>query len=474
MLRSIKGRLLLWVFCSVTALFCAFGWALHLKLHYVVEDSIDKMLHASLQLVKGLVHTHDGKTIQCESNEFIHGDYVLPDSGHYYKVFVDGDLVGYSFSLVDKEFDLTPGDPLFHNAKAQEWVYHTEGPNSEPLRVIRHDFVYLEKQVRIVVAEDMTESMNMIHRLANFFLVVMPLVIFIIGMISFVIASCSLRPLWDFSDTLEKISHKNLEERIEPDRQAVELRRLAEKFNALLERLRQAFEAERNLLGNAAHELKTPLAVIRAECDIALRKTRSAEEHQESLQEIRSVSETMLAQVNGLLTLARLDSGMLDASALQPVSLEDCVADAARLAEPLAKKKNVLLNISLNGGGLMVAGDKETLTEAVLNVIENAVKYNHPGGFVAVELHRREDQAEIVISDTGVGISEEDKARIFDRFWRAASVRSTEGSGLGLSIVKAVMQAHQGEIRAEAQNGGGSRFVLSLPLAAANAPLIRR
>lgn len=466
MLRSIKGRLLLWIFCSVSALFCAFGWALHLKLHYVVEDSVDRMLHASLQLVKGLVHTHDGKAVQCETNEFVHGDYVTPDSGHYYKVLVDGELVGYSFSLVDKEFDLIPGEPLLHNAKAQEWVYQTVGPNSEPLRVIRHDFIYLDKQVRIIVAQDLTESLNMIHRLANFFLVVMPLVIFVIGLISLAVASCSLRPLWDFSAALDKISHKNLEERLETDRQAVELRRLAAKFNALLERLQQAFEAEKNLLGNAAHELKTPLAVIRAECDIALRKPRSAEEHQESLQEIRSVSETMLEQINGLLTLARLDSGMLDASAFQPVSLEDCIADAARLAEPLAKKKNVLLSASLNGG-LVVSGDKETLTEAVLNVIENGVKYNHPGGFVAVELHRRADRAEIVVSDTGIGISEEDKARIFDRFYRSASARSTDGSGLGLSIVKAVMQAHQGDIRAEEQSGGGSRFVLSLPLAAA-------
>uniref|UniRef100_UPI00405727EF sensor histidine kinase n=1 Tax=Candidatus Electronema sp. TaxID=2698783 RepID=UPI00405727EF len=467
MLRSIKGRLLLWIFCSVSVLFCAFGWALHLKLHYLIEDSIDRTIHSSLQLVKGLVHTHDGKSIQCESNEFVHGDYVVPDSGHYYKVFVDGELVGYSFSLVDKDFDLSPGEPIFHNAKAQEWVYETEGPNGEPLRVIRHDFVYMDKPIQVIAAENMAESLDMIHRLTIFFMIVMPLVIFAIGLTSLAIASLSLRPLHDFSAALEKISHKNLEERIETGRQTVELRRLAEKFNALLERLQQAFEAEKNLLGNAAHELKTPLAVIRAECDIALQKPRSAEEHQESLQEIRSVSEAMLDQVNGLLTLARLDSGMLDASAFQPVSLKDCIADAARLAEPLAKQKNVLLNASLNGGGLVVSGDKDTLTEAVLNVIENGVKYNHPGGFVAVELRRREDRAEIVVSDTGIGISEEDNARIFDRFYRAASARSMEGSGLGLSIVKAVMQAHQGEILAEEQSGGGSRFVLSLPLAAA-------
>jgi hypothetical protein len=463
LINSIKGRLLLWIFLSVTVLFVGFGYALHRKLHYVLDDSLDRMLHANLQFVKGLVHSHDGVTIECESHEFMQGDYVTPDSGHYYKVFLDGELLAAADSLPDKNFNLTSGEPLKHHAKAKEWIYQIIGMNGEPLRVLRHDYTFLDKPIRIEVAEDIRENMLMIHRLTNYFLIVTPVVILLIAVISITIASLSLRSLEKFSEALEKISHKNLEVRLAEQTQVRELRRLAKKFNSLLARLQQAFEAEKNLLGDAAHELKTPLAVIKAECDITLSKTRAAAQYAASLKEVRTVADAMLEQINGLLALTRLDSGILDSGAFQRISLNSCVENALRMAEPLAKKKNIAVSL-VHNNALEISGDKDTLTEAVLNLVENAIKYNHPGGFVAVELTRRAEMAEIVVLDTGIGISEEDRERIFDRFYRSAAARNSEGSGLGLSIVRAVVQTHQGCIAAEAAAEGGSRFILQLPL----------
>jgi len=464
---SIKGRLLLWIFISMTALFFGFGYALHLKLHYVVDDSLDKMLHANLQFVKGMVHTHDGNNVECESDEFIQGDYVIPDSGHYYKVFVGDSLLSVSGSLINTDFDLTPGEPISQDARMQEWVYQLTGPNDEPLRSIRHEFTYMDKQIRIVVSEQISESLLMIHRLTSYFLLITPVMIILIAMISLFIAEVSLRPVQRFSAALEQISHKNLEERIPEGGQAKELRRLAEKFNLLLERLQRAFEAEKNLLGDAAHELKTPLAVIKTECDIALQRERTAADHASSLRNVREVANGMLGQVNSLLTLTRLESGLLDVSACAKISFTSCVEDAVLLAESLARKKNIAISASLHEE-LTVLGDEDSLTEAVLNLVENAVKYNHPGGFVAVDLVRRGSMAALSVSDTGIGVSEEDRERIFDRFYRAADARSSqEGSGLGLSIVQAVVRTHGGEITVEAQPDGGSRFTVTLPLAAA-------
>jgi heavy metal sensor kinase len=464
LINSIKGRLLLWIFVSVTILFAGFGYALHRKLHYVVEDSLDRMLHANLQFVKGLVHSHDGVSIECESNEFMQGDYMTPDSGHYYKVLIDGELLAAADSLPDKNFNLTPGEPLEHHARAKEWVYQTKGANGEPLRVIRHDFTFMDKSVRVEVAEDVSENILMIDRLTNYFLIVTPVVILLIALISITIASLSLRPLDKFSAALEKISHKNLDARLAEKTQTRELRRLARKFNSLLARLQQAFEAEKHLLGDAAHELKTPLAVIKAECDIALSKSRAADQYAGSLKEVRTVADAMLEQINGLLMLTRLDSGILDVGTFQQISLNSCVEDAVRMAEPLARKKNIAISIAQNSE-MKVLGDKDTLTEAVLNLVENAIKYNHPGGFVAVELLRRAERAEIVVIDTGIGISKEDRERIFDRFYRSAEARNAEGSGLGLSIVRVIAQTHQGDIAVEAPPDGGSRFILRLPLA---------
>lgn len=464
-LRSIKGRLLLWIFFSMTILFACLGYALHFKLHYAVNDSLDKMLHANLQFVKGLIHTHDGKNIECESDEFIQGDYVIPDSGHYYKVFVGESLLSISGSLLDPDFNLTPGEPLSHDPKMQEWIYQLVGPNDEPLRSIRHEFFYMDNLIRIVVAEEISENLRMVDQLTSYFLLITPVMITLIAVISLIIAELSLRPVQHFSDALERISHRNLDERIPAVRQSKELRRLAEKFNSLLERLQRAFEAEKNLLGDAAHEMKTPLAVIKAECDIALQRERSAIEYVGSLRNVREATNGMLGQVNNLLTLTRLDSGLLDASSFARISFTNCVEDGTLLATSLARKKNIVLSTSLNEE-LTVFGDEDSLTEAVLNLVENAVKYNHPGGFVAVNLTRRENMAALTVSDTGIGISEEDRGRIFDRFYRTATARSSqEGSGLGLSIVQAVVRTHGGEITVEGQRGGGSCFTVILPLA---------
>ena len=274
--------------------------------------------------------------------------------------------------------------------------------------------------------------------------------------------SHSLKPLQIFAAALEKITHKTLNERIEKKRQARELQGLAETFNSLLSRLQAAFESEKHLIADAAHELKTPLTVIRAQCDISLQKKRNSEEYVDSLFEIKAVSESMLRQINSMLTLARLDSGMLAAVTFREVFLSECIDDAIRLVAPLAKNKDILINKEL-GGEITVTGDKESLTEAILNILENAVSYNRPGGSVYVEMERSGTQVMITIRDTGIGINNEEAPRIFDRFYRAKATRSTEGTGLGLSIAQAVIQAHHGDIEVKSEVSRGSCFIIKLP-----------
>ncbi len=463
-LHSIKGRLFLWIFCSVTGLFALLGIIIHQEHHEIVFDAMDKLLHSNLQLVKGLVHTHDGESIECESNEFVQGEYVIPNSGHYYKVFIDKRLAGYSFSLPDRNFDLTPGKPESQDVNTQEWVYLSPGPNGEPLRVLRHDFVFMDTPVRIIVAEDISDHLYMIDQLTNYLMLLFPILIVLIACISLGIAGFSLAPLHKFSTALQRISHKNLEQRLE-EHQVQELRVLAEQFNALLERLQRAFAAEQRLMGDAAHELKTPLAVIRAECDISLQRTRTLEHQRQSLKNIREVTQQMFKQIQGLLALARLDSGIIDQSGFQPLSLHQCILDALQLTQTLAEKKNIALTRSLGQQDIPIQGNKEMLTEALVTVLENAIKYNHIGGFVSVDLQQRNLFAEISISDTGMGIQAEERDRIFDRFYRSPAVRNLEGSGLGLSIAQAILQAHGGRITVSASGKGGSRFTLHVPLA---------
>ncbi len=289
-----------------------------------------------------------------------------------------------------------------------------------------------------------------------------PVVIFLIGIVGYLISSHALQPLTAFADALERITHKNLEKRISPARFARELQFFVERFNSLLERLQAAFAAEKELIANAAHELKTPLAVIRAECDIALMKERSGEEYAESLREVRIVSDTMLRQVNGMLTLARIDAGILS-TAFQPVSMNRCLDNAVRLVAPLAKEHRVRI-IQEKGEEASVLGDKDALTEAMSNLLENAVYYNHFEGSVSISLQRRDDQILLIIQDTGIGIPENELEQVFNKFYRSETVKTIKGTGLGLSITKAITLEHQGEIKVCNVASGGVCFTIMLPL----------
>lgn len=305
----------------------------------VALHSVNNVLHSKLQIMKGLIHAH-GDYIEVELAEVARGEYSIPLSGHYYQVFIDGNLYLTSPSLQPSLFQLISEALESHDAEAQEWIYRTIGPNGEPLLVLRNDLKIQGKEVSIRIAETLAETVQMLSRLEYYFYLFTPFFIFLIGIIGYLISSHALRPLTTFADALRGISHKNLEERIEPNGFARELHIVAQRFNALLERLQIAFAAEKDLIANAAHELKTPLAVIRAECDIALMKERSGKEYAESLREVRTVSDTMLRQVNGMLTLARIDAGILSTT-FQPISLNWCLDNAVRLVTPLAKEYHV-------------------------------------------------------------------------------------------------------------------------------------
>ena len=318
--NSIKGRLVLWIFLSGAVMVVLLDFVLLHQFKKVALHSVDNVLHSKLQIMKGLIHAH-ASYIEVELAEVARGEYSIPSSGHYYQVFIDDNLYLTSPSMQPSHFNLISDTPESHDAEAREWIYRITGPAGEPLLVLRNDFQIQDKEVSIRIAETLAETVTTLVRLERFFYILTPFFIFFIGIVGYIISSHALRPLTVFADALQGITHRNLDARIGPNGFARELHVFAERFNSLLERLQTAFDAEKELIANAAHELKTPLAVIRAECDIALMKERSGEEYAESLRQVRTVSDTMLRQVNGMLTLARIDAGILS-TAFQPDPLE--------------------------------------------------------------------------------------------------------------------------------------------------------
>ena len=462
LLGSIKGRIFLSLLGLTSLLLIAVGLFLYHEVREIVFAAIDRTLHSKVQVITGLLHEEHG-AIELELSEVILGEYSIPRSGHYYKVLMDGKPLASSPSLVDSGFDLASGIVESGNERLHEKIYTSVGPDGEPVRVLRQDLKAFGRSFVVFAAESLSESIEMIDAFRNFLFLVIGAGVLIVCLTGFWIAKRSLDPLKVFSENIRTITHRTLARRIGADEETQELTVLADSFNSLLVRLQKAFESEKRLIADASNELKTPISVIKARCDVTLQRERQEKEYVEALKTVRAVSEDMDTVVRDLLSLARLDSGVLSPEDFTALSLTDCINKAAEMLQPLAKKKqiHVITNIDRD---IAVEGDRDRLTEAFLNIIENGVKYSNENGYVEVSAREEAGKAVVLVKDSGTGIRQEDMARIYDRFYRADSSRGAEGTGLGLSITRRLTQQLGGQVTVSSEFGEGTTFSVRLPL----------
>jgi len=225
---------------------------------------------------------------------------------------------------------------------------------------------------------------------------------------------------------------------------------------------------QQRFIADASHELRTPLAVLRGETEVALGKTRTVEEYQESLTLIQEEAERLSRIVEDLFILARQPIESPTTLTKGPVACTEVVKDCARAAQVLAVRKGVRLKLENGSTSIALNADEELIKRMILNLLDNAVKYTPEGGEISLALEKHNGSAEIVVRDTGIGLSEMDQQRVFDRFYRVDKARSRAlgGAGLGLSIVRTIVEAHGGEITVESTPRHGSTFTVSLPLKA--------
>ena len=284
------------------------------------------------------------------------------------------------------------------------------------------------------------------------------------------LARRTLRPIREVRTAAEEVGASALDRRIPIDGGARdEVVELAETFNRMLDRLEASFERERRFTADAAHELLTPLARMRAEAELALRAQRRTEPPPES--DPRPSFEALLREVDGLTALA---DGLLRAARgaarragrPEPVDLSAVCRGQLDRAEALAETRGLRLSGEVMPG-VVVEGDRVSLEEAVENVLANALKYTPPEGGVHLHLRREEGRARLTVADTGLGFAADEAERAFERFYRSArpDVQARPGSGLGLAFVREVAEAAGGRARIESEGvGRGSRVVLTLPL----------
>jgi len=275
----------------------------------------------------------------------------------------------------------------------------------------------------------------------------------------------ALAPVAELTGAMEKIHEKNLGEKIPRSGNGDELDRLTEVFNAMTARLHDSFQHIREFTLHASHELKTPLTVLHGEIETGLSAANLPPEQREKLASQLDEIQRLTKIVDGLTLLTKADAGQVELR-FAPVSLDEIVREVFEDAQMLAKSAGVSVGLAACEP-LEISGDKHRLRQLLLNLADNAVKYNRLGGTVEISLRRADADAEIKIANTGAGIPPEILPRVFERFFRgdASHNSATDGCGLGLSIVQWIATAHHGAVKIESDLTKVTTVTVRLPLA---------
>lgn len=307
-------------------------------------------------------------------------------------------------------------------------------------------------------AQSANQTFLMLLRLA---LVALPFLVLAGALGGYAIANHAFGPVRRITRAAEQISDgQDLSRRIDLGPGRDEIYTLAATFDRMFARLEASFQAEKQFTSDASHELRTPVAVILAQCEEA-QADPSQRDH--ALQVIQSQARGMSALISQLLTLARADQGRLNLEK-EPIDLGELTQMVAAQTEELAAAKGIRVECRADAG-LWVQGDETMLVRMLLNLTENAVKYGREGGFVRITLSRQGDCLEGRVEDDGIGITPQQQERIWERFYQADPSRSPSqgGVGLGLPMVRTIVQDHGGRVWAESRPGGGSVFLFRLP-----------
>jgi signal transduction histidine kinase len=234
-------------------------------------------------------------------------------------------------------------------------------------------------------------------------------------------------------------------------------------LNSTFSRLETAFAQQRQFTADAAHELRTPIAVMLTQTQTALSRERAADEYRAAVQACQRAAQRMRKLMESLLQLARLDAGQETMKQL-PFDLSKLAADCVEMVAPLADARRVKIQCALPPTPCL--GDPEQFSQVLTNLLANAIEYNKPSGQVRLTAETQSGVVKLTVADTGEGIAPEDLPRIFERFYRADKSRSgTAGhTGLGLAISRAIVRAHGGDIQAASPPGAGAAFTVTLPL----------
>jgi two-component system heavy metal sensor histidine kinase CusS len=317
----------------------------------------------------------------------------------------------------------------------------------------------------IQVAIDVSQKEALLARYRDWFYVILLTTFAMFSWVGYRIARRGIHPVEEMATTARHITSTNLQERILPDGYPFELASLAGTFNEMLDRLEESFDRISRFSADIAHDLRTPVNNIRGEAEVALARTRSADEYRNVVESCLEESVRLSDLIGDLLFLARAESPLTDLRR-ERVDVGAMLSGVREYYEASASDGGVSLSVSVPTEPVMVDLDRSLLQRAVGNLVSNALAHTPPGGAVLLGARSDPSGIRIEVSDTGVGIPGEALPRVFDRFFRVDSSRSqgSGSTGLGLAIVQSIAQLHGGRAEISSRLGQGTRVALHLPI----------
>ena len=455
--KTLALRLTLWNASIYIAFFGSAFVLFYLSINTIMHRDLDEDLEEDIAEYRMLLETGGLATIKLEiEREFFSDDpedsfFRIMDSKG--STLFTSDLSGWEDAGDSQQLP----DKLMQD---NEIVFETiDAPDDDyAARVVSG---WIGPDMILQTGESMEEIEEFMDLLSTIFMVTFVIVVLFASSAGWILARRALRGVEEVSRAAVDVANGTLDRRVNVKTEGAEIERLASTFNAMLDRIHTLMSGMREITDNVAHDLRSPLARIRANAEMSLSSASTMEEYRDSAADTLEECDRLMHMINTTLDVAEAEAGAVSLS-MDTVDISRVAEDACELFEPIAEDRGISLSTNIEPG-CHIQGNLQLLQRMLANLIDNALKYSERDSSVNVGVNSSGNSVLVSVVDKGIGISQHDLNKIFDRFFRCDVSRSKTGCGLGLSLVRAVATAHGGKINVSSTPGNGSEFRIILP-----------